>query len=700
MEEDFEDDGLPQLPAYPTALQPQFSRPHIKKRGYSNISEAPHTSSDPPLFSSDDGPEAAGLENYEGQRKKQKHAGPWWRPASEKSCRPASRSARAEGLERNFDSGVWMGSDDTEPSSSADVSFGGLQDGECQDFEGVVDGESTAFLKRDGYLPHSLHLTPTSPVVGTRPFTPSSVSHASPVTRPRSFVSRQPLNTEPVTRPGLSTSRRLSNSLPVTRPRQVTARNLPNTSPVTRPRPFTSRFSLAMDQSIGSSTESRESSPEYDPAYYGPPLGAPPGFPGFEGYPPRHGGRPIAPEFLYVNPGHFPPPLRNVPNSDDADHDDNKNVFDWSFQDRTALSDKDLQPLFTVIRSPKFDDKPPSDDCFEPFTPKIKLFLSHNSLSVLPPRLWDLEHLTVLSLRSNNLTELPSGVAKLANLRELNIANNKLRYLPWELSRLLRVTGSRMKLILTGNPFLEGTYFSHNAHLDLLDTLEKEFFKKPHPALLAALATETDPDRAQSLAWLLKDQEQTLAIHKAQQDSYHAETAEALDAWKDIRFRFIAATPPALFHADGRHLKPSPPPPSLLPLDCTFLPATVHTVKVGAVGKPLWPEFRAPDCSRVPSLLELALRKALEVVGEEEVAGLAPGIERAVGGAARARKEGGEVWRACSVCGGRFVVPRAEWVEYYRIDEFEDVTAGVFPFLRRACSFGCVGQRMGWEGEE
>ncbi|KAF2804283.1 uncharacterized protein BDZ99DRAFT_502692 [Mytilinidion resinicola] len=682
MDEDFEDDGLPQLPAYP-ALQPQFSHPHIKKRGYSNISDAPHTSSDPPLFSSDDEPEAAGLENYEGQRKKQKHAGPWWRQANGKSRRPASRSARAEGLERNFDSGVWMNSDDTEPSST-EASSGALHDDECQDFDSVDFARQTKTVSNDSsHLPHSLHLP-----------------HTSPATCPHLFTSNHLPHTSSVTWLQQSASRRLSNTSLITRSGQSTSRHLPNTSPVTRPRPFTSRISLAMAQRPGSSSESPESTPEYTPGYYGPPLGPPPGFPGFEGYPPRHGGRPISTEFVYVTPGHFPPPLRVRPNSDDGDHDDNKNMFDWSFESRTILSDEDLQPLFTVIRSPKFDDKPPSDDCFEPFTPKIKLFLSHNSLSVLPSRLWDLEHLTVLSLRSNNLAELPSGVAKLANLRGLNVANNKLRYLPWELSRLLRVTGSRMKLILTGNPFLEGTYFDHNAHLELLTTLEAEFHKKPHPDLLAALEAAEDPDQAQSLAWLLKDQEQTLAIHKAQQDAYYTEGADPSDAWKDIRFRFIAATPPALFHADGRHLKGSPPQPSQLPPDCTFLPATVHTVKFGAVGKPLWPELRAPDCSRVPSLLELSLRKALDVMAVEEMAGLAPGIERAVALAAQNRADCGSVLRGCSVCGGGYVVPRAEWVEYFRVDDFEDVTAGFFPFLRRACSFGCVGQRMGWEGEE
>ncbi|KXN86604.1 p53-induced protein with a death domain [Leucoagaricus sp. SymC.cos] len=78
----------------------------------------------------------------------------------------------------------------------------------------------------------------------------------------------------------------------------------------------------------------------------------------------------------------------------------------------------------------------------------IHLVLSNNLITKLPRTLWDLERLTVLSLRGNQLTVLPSEICHLRNLEDLNIANNKLQYVPSELlSMSLRV------LNLHPNPF-------------------------------------------------------------------------------------------------------------------------------------------------------------------------------------------------------------------------------------------------------
>ncbi|KAJ3571820.1 hypothetical protein NP233_g3498 [Leucocoprinus birnbaumii] len=78
----------------------------------------------------------------------------------------------------------------------------------------------------------------------------------------------------------------------------------------------------------------------------------------------------------------------------------------------------------------------------------IHLILSNNLITKLPRQFWDLERLTVLSLRGNQLTALPPEISRLRNLEDLNIANNKLQYVPSELlSMSLRV------LNLHPNPF-------------------------------------------------------------------------------------------------------------------------------------------------------------------------------------------------------------------------------------------------------
>ncbi|KAF9453542.1 hypothetical protein P691DRAFT_792238 [Macrolepiota fuliginosa MF-IS2] len=79
----------------------------------------------------------------------------------------------------------------------------------------------------------------------------------------------------------------------------------------------------------------------------------------------------------------------------------------------------------------------------------IHLIFSNNLITKLPRKLWDLDRLTVLTLRGNRLEVLPPEIRRLHNLEDLNIANNQLQYVPSELLLMnLRV------LNLHPNPFL------------------------------------------------------------------------------------------------------------------------------------------------------------------------------------------------------------------------------------------------------
>ncbi|PIL25484.1 hypothetical protein GSI_13374 [Ganoderma sinense ZZ0214-1] len=79
----------------------------------------------------------------------------------------------------------------------------------------------------------------------------------------------------------------------------------------------------------------------------------------------------------------------------------------------------------------------------------IQIYLGNNSISKLPPELFRVNALTVLSLRSNDLTHVPPQIAHLKALQELNLAQNKLRWLPAEMLSM-RLT----KLTVSGNPWL------------------------------------------------------------------------------------------------------------------------------------------------------------------------------------------------------------------------------------------------------
>ena len=99
--------SLPKL-AWNPASEP-FSNDRPRKRVRLS---SPPVSSDPALFSSDDDPSA---ENYTQGRRKQKYRGPWYRqqPASDQEGHETHKKPKRT-FERQFDSGVWLGSDGTD----------------------------------------------------------------------------------------------------------------------------------------------------------------------------------------------------------------------------------------------------------------------------------------------------------------------------------------------------------------------------------------------------------------------------------------------------------------------------------------------------------------------------------------------------------------------------------------------------------
>ncbi len=116
----------PTLPRHP-AVSWDVQKQTISRSGkHGRHDDAPpliSTSSDPAVFSSDDDP---ALDNYaQGRRKKKLYVGAWYAqqpatagaPSSDLSQhQPGHHSKRT--LERQLDSGVWMGSDGTGASLS------------------------------------------------------------------------------------------------------------------------------------------------------------------------------------------------------------------------------------------------------------------------------------------------------------------------------------------------------------------------------------------------------------------------------------------------------------------------------------------------------------------------------------------------------------------------------------------------------
>ena len=104
-----EEPGLPPS-SQATQLQPRPSFLLTRKRTHSDYEDETTASSDPATFSSDE--TAPGTENYApGKRKKRVFKGSWW------DKHPAKSGKKRE-FRRNFDSGIFMGSESEEQLSS------------------------------------------------------------------------------------------------------------------------------------------------------------------------------------------------------------------------------------------------------------------------------------------------------------------------------------------------------------------------------------------------------------------------------------------------------------------------------------------------------------------------------------------------------------------------------------------------------
>ena len=312
------------------------------------------------------------------------------------------------------------------------------------------------------------------------------------------------------------------------------------------------------------------------------------------------------------------------------------------------------------------------------------MYLAMNSLQRLPVELWTLDSLRVLSLRNNNLEYLPPSIARLRNLGTLNLACNQLRWLPWELKSLFMPEGRLLQLTAMPNPLLRAFDLpapdtnSNFIHF----TTERALFER----------------EAQVEAGLLPEHGHTaagpqLTIVRHVYSEYAKRMSDNFCDFSNIAPIYTSRTSVLYYRDDGSLALPPAPDhwsnsrsnvaTSLETTDCDT-PRSHH--------------------SRVPSLLELAAQSTLSLPPfpdlQELLGNPAPSaILRALETVEQVRREEGE--RVCSVCGRRYIIPRTAWIEFWhRVPvNIEDGTTlprlsmneMVLPFLRKGCSWGCVG---------
>lgn len=339
-----------------------------------------------------------------------------------------------------------------------------------------------------------------------------------------------------------------------------------------------------------------------------------------------------------------------------------------------TISNNTISLLSEFVAIPNVEKDVP----FEQRDPSLQLFLFNNRLTRVPGAIFDLNHLTVLSLRGNQLTELPPSIRKLTNLRELNLSQNLLRYLPMELLELL---------------------YDQNCSLETLQLHPNPWYQ-PKPA-------ETGPHSG--LLWLKTRPPIRDPKHSGNRWLKKSLGAEALHRNVNLYAFFRARTPVEVTYTVGAG-------PSNFHIGHgeTYLPTEDWD------SEPQWPtDLSRPLSKRVPSLMELSLQACLRSPYLTKLSGLLdPQSHRHLFG----RLEKAQEWLetggvTCTVCQQPMINPTAQWLEWWQIYESKKidlVTSAsnslvarlsshpaarslsgnkdekMIPFIRRACSWKCV----------
>ncbi|KAH0021389.1 hypothetical protein KCU78_g6148, partial [Aureobasidium melanogenum] len=344
-----------------------------------------------------------------------------------------------------------------------------------------------------------------------------------------------------------------------------------------------------------------------------------------------------------------------------------KDSIDLSDMHLGRIDNETLKPLHQLIRLPVpiNDDQKITVDHFAPLTPNIKLFLSKNDLQQLPSELWNLGNLAVLSLRSNSLTEISPSIGRLRNLHELNVAGNQLSFLPFELLAL--VENKLVQLSLSPNPFVQP-------------------LPLPTSTMLRNVPSKTD-DCLRELHRLrvrCPDIDMRVPSHEALLHRLYASRLYTASEGPKSKSTYVASSSTTFFEIDGSVVRPR------------FRAYTAYSTPdySASFERPSPPSSLR---SAAPSLFELSARACARSQYVGQLSALlpedaSPPVNTAISKVIESKQLG---MQHCSVCNKQFLVPRAQWVDYYYVGPGSEMCSPseLFrPFLRKSCSWVCVGR--------
>ncbi|KAJ5174774.1 uncharacterized protein N7482_000651 [Penicillium canariense] len=304
-----------------------------------------------------------------------------------------------------------------------------------------------------------------------------------------------------------------------------------------------------------------------------------------------------------------------------------------------------LRPLQHLTKLPSLREAPISENAYSSLQPFLRIYLSNNSLTTLyTSEIFELKDLKVLTVRNNKLMRIPEAIRKLTALQVLNVSMNRLDELPWDLLWLLQ----------------QGELKHFTAHPNPFPSIEESEIIEWH---CQAGETNNGDDGEEAEVEALK------APPPPKFRQY--EGSPPADAWATIH---VATGPVKRLDMEGRPVKYSPP------------------FNVAAASE---------TASRAPSLREVSLRAISKLDGIDQLTDFEllefPALVIPLISLARqVRQEGSQ---HCSICQREFIVPRAQWIEWWDCMPYENgmkrprasgEKLRPLPFKRVSCSWACL----------
>jgi len=342
-----------------------------------------------------------------------------------------------------------------------------------------------------------------------------------------------------------------------------------------------------------------------------------------------------------------------------------------------------IRPLASFSSMPTFSQ----GASYQNLLPALRIYLASNQLRDVPGEIFNLEHLSVLSLRNNELEQLPAAIGRLHCLTELNVSNNAFRWLPYELLDLLSCPSNLKILHLHPNPFYE-PYASDDDARSLSLSPPGPLVEDPESKTIRDTICCVDPEHDHS----------TKAEWKAR-----------LKCRSYVRFLDIDGMllkgPQLTKGPDGSALRLSNLPGCSRPRATRGRDIQVAPPDDIPKAPTTWP------ASLAPSLVELCVKSWAKTPNmpnlHEYYDGGHPEKLSSLLEGARTLREAEATERKCTTCKRSFVIARTEWIEWWEIERStsreqngiaairtaanrRDVIESMVPLMRRGCSWRCL----------